>query len=157
MIVENVDSIDKGFNHMATKQRIVSVAFCKPVKEEDHAIAVKQLGLGIAEHLDGKPEIFRLIFQFFQHGRGGGIPDTGGDGVIDVPDLFLGFRIFRFHGGERRALHFFRLEGHDHVGVFFDVIFRKHMIQDEIDDAGLQIILLEGLLAAAFPGLPRLT
>ena len=45
MIIENIDSIDKGFDNMAPEKGIVSVAFCKPVEEKKHAIMIQQLGL----------------------------------------------------------------------------------------------------------------
>ena len=70
MIIKNIDSIDKCFDNMTLKKGIVPVSFCKPVEEENHAIMIQQLGLGIAEHLHGKPEIFRLVFQFLQNGGG---------------------------------------------------------------------------------------
>ena len=56
MIIENIDGIDKCFDNMAPEKGIVPVAFCKPAEEENHAIMIQQLGLGIAEHLHGKPD-----------------------------------------------------------------------------------------------------
>ena len=45
MIIIHINGIDKGFDDMAAEERIVPVAFCKPVKEEQNAVTVEELGL----------------------------------------------------------------------------------------------------------------
>ena len=117
-------------------------------KTEEHVADLKCL----AENPDelhvakGIPmEITRRLLkeQFFQNGGGGGIPDACGDGVVNIPDLFLGFRIFGFHRGQRGGFRFFFLQGHDDIRGVFDFSIGKNMIQDKIDHAGFKIILLQ--------------
>ena len=58
VIIENVDGIDEGFDDMPAEERITAVTFGKLLQEEDHPVAVHQLGLGEAESLTADAEVF---------------------------------------------------------------------------------------------------
>ena len=157
MVVVDVDGIDEGFDHVAAEEGIVPVAFREAVEEEDHAVVIQQLRLGITEGLHGVAEGFRLVLQGLQPGGGGGIPDALGDRVVDVVDLFLHGGVFRLHRGEGRGLQRLLLEGHDGAGDGADHLVGEGDVQDEIDHGGLQAVLREGFFRAALPGFPALT
>ena len=131
VIVEDVDRIDEGFDDVAAEKRIVPVAGGEAVQKEQHPIAVHQLGLGKAESLTGDAEGFRFVLQFLQHGGGRGVPDPGGDGAVHVVNLLPGLRVFGLHCGQGGGLQLLRLEGHDGVHGFVDLIIGEDAVQDE--------------------------
>ena len=133
MIIKNIDGIDERFDHVPAGQRIVPVDFGELMQEKQDAVTVEQLGLGIAKGRDRLAEGFGGILQRFQFRGGGSVPDSGGDGIVNIVDLFDEVSVFRFHRGERRGLHFLPLELHDGVGYLFDSWINQDMIQHEID------------------------
>ena len=62
MIIENIDGIDERIDQVAALAGIVPIAFGNMMQEEQDAIVIHQLGLGLAEHFDGDAEVFRFIF-----------------------------------------------------------------------------------------------
>ena len=95
VIIIKVNSIDKGFDNMPAEGWIRSVSLGELMKEENDAILIKELGLGILQGFDRDAEGLSIILQVFEHGGGGCVPDAGGNGLIYVPDLFQRFSMFR--------------------------------------------------------------
>ncbi|MBO7663781.1 MAG: hypothetical protein J6U01_10455, partial [Clostridia bacterium] len=120
MIIEDINSIHKHFDHLAAETRVVPVAFFEPAEEKLDTVMVQQLRLGEFHHLDRLAEIFSGILQAFQRGRGGRIPDPGSDRVIDIINLPKGFMVFRLNGGKRGGFNGFLLFPHDDGNHFAD-------------------------------------
>ena len=70
VIIKNIYGIHKRFNDVQAEERIVPVAFCKPVEKKQNTVPVQQLSLGVSEGLHRYAQIFGLVFQFFQVGGG---------------------------------------------------------------------------------------
>ena len=45
VIIEDIDSVDEGFDDVQTEQRVFTVASGELLQEEDHAVTVHELGL----------------------------------------------------------------------------------------------------------------
>jgi len=100
VIIIKVHGIDEGFDDMAAEGCIRSVSLGELMEEEDNTVFIEKLGLGILQRFDGDAEGLSIVLQVFEHGGGGSVPDTGGDGLIDVADLLQGFGMFGLHSGE---------------------------------------------------------
>ena len=72
MIIEDVDGVDEGFDDMTAEERIFPVAFGELLEEEDHPVAVHQLGLGETEGLTADAEVFSGGLQAMELCDGGG-------------------------------------------------------------------------------------
>ena len=127
------------------------------MQEEQDPVLVHELGLGETEGFDRNAEVFGVVFQILQHGGGGSIPDTGCNGVVDVPDFLLCFIVFRFHRGQGRMLKLFLLETEDYISSLLNMLIRQDIVQDEIYHERLQPVLPDGFFLTAFAGLMRLT
>lgn len=71
MILKNIYSVHKRFNDVAAEERIVPIAFCKPMEEEQNTVAINQLRLGITERFNRDAESIGGILQNFQLCGGG--------------------------------------------------------------------------------------
>ena len=72
VIIIDIDGIDEGFDDVAAEGRIIPVAFCEAMEEEENTITIHQLGLGEAERLTGDAEVFSIRLKFLQLFHGGG-------------------------------------------------------------------------------------
>ena len=84
MIVKDKHRIDERGNQLPPSIRIIAVILRHLFQEEQDSVAIQQLRSGQVYLRNGCAELLRCILQRLEPDRGGRIPDTILDSIVDI-------------------------------------------------------------------------